>query len=174
VHWSYALEEERTRTVHSTVNGKPRTRVDRDWVTIEREASRDLFGVRDETGVALVDPRDADVPSTRTQTYGAGARAQPPEVLRFLESQGMGPSGFLGTRRRYVERTLAPGTTLYVLGTAAPGPGGRLVIQQAAGASLVISRRSEESLVRWYGVGVAACAVAGVALLAGGLYFLLA
>lgn len=176
VHWSYAIEEQRTRRVHRTVNGKSTPYTERYWVTVASGHSPHLFAVRDATGLALVDPRGADVPDTRRQAYRSGTfRDPPPAVLRVLQAQGIPYEGFFGLNKtmRYTERSLPEGTPLFVLGHAGPGPDGGLAIKRGPDTPFIISARSEESLLLGYAVGLGASALAALAAGAGGLFLLL-
>lgn len=160
VYWEYLVEEERTRTVTRVVNGKPQTHTERYWATVDAGSSPERFGLQDDTGVALVDPRGGDMPAPLVARFGSGfGRDPPPAVMAFLQRRGLKHETLFGLNKkmRYTERRLAAGTTLYVLGNAArrddaPAAAGNdaLVVQKQGDAPFLVSDKSEKQLtLRW-------------------------
>lgn len=176
LHWRFVVEEERTRTQSRTINGKRQTYTERYWHAVAQQASPEPFGVRDETGIALVDPRGAEMPATSLATLRSGLfRDPPPEVLRVLQQTGIAHEGLFGLNKsmRYRESALGEGTRLFVAGTARPSWDGRLAIGRGDDGRLLVSTRSEESILRGYLAGMVLTTLAGLGLAAGGLYVLL-
>lgn len=148
VWWDYELEEERrhTRTVTDS-DGKTRTETYTEWHTIEkREASVPEMEVVDDTGSVIVNLSKAKV--------------VPEQVHRrtFRQEQEGGWLARLATagnrtgRYRETERVVAMGADLFVVGECVLDEE-RLVPVLAD--KVMVSTRSEESHLRWLGVGVA-------------------
>lgn len=89
VWWSYVLEE-----------------YDDGWKQIEQESSEELFAVRDETGICIVDPDGADVFPVEKRTWAPGHRA----VLRTL------PGLITSKRQRFREFYLMEHEFITVIG----------------------------------------------------------
>lgn len=155
VHWRFTVEEERRRTETRFVDGKAQTHTTTHWVQVARGEAPQPFGVRDVTGVAVVDPRGADVPATKRSTLRSGTfRDPPPAVLAHLQGIGVSHEGLFGFNKtmRYTEHVLAEGTPLFVLGVARRGPDGRLLIGRGEGSPFLVSAQSEEALLLNYGL----------------------
>ena len=93
------------------------------WTVVHRNASGNPFFLRDETGLALVYPKGADVKlgcQVEEECFGASL---PDVYARYLDEQHLAASRLwrLGMLR-FRERLLEPGQHAYVLGTATPRP----------------------------------------------------
>lgn len=109
VYYQYTIEEYRS-------SGKSS-----HWVTIKREEHRDLFYLKDETGVVLIDPKGAQIEARQDFECQSGLGKDPPEqVIRFLTAKNLNHEGFLGLNKtmRYKETLIVPGDSLYIMGTA--------------------------------------------------------
>jgi hypothetical protein len=93
---------------------------DNSWSVVHRNASAHPFYLRDETGVALVDPRGAEVKLSYQVEEVCSGLSLPDCYAEYLREHH--PSGFLWRvdTLRFRERTLESGQRLYVLGTAVP------------------------------------------------------
>ena len=112
VYYKYKIEEYRS-------NGKSSS-----WVTVRKGEMAELFYLKDETGMVLVDPKGAnvDIPSDNVINSGIG-NSPSQTVLSFLGSQRLShKSLFFNKRMRYTEYFLAPGDNCYILGTAGDNP----------------------------------------------------
>ena len=138
VAYTYAVTREYEEDVTSTDSqGKTSTQTQRSSESLESEVQRANFWVRDATGRALVVPESADL-----------------DLVESANSFEAAPGPGYGRRRdlgrRLVERTLAVGTKVYILGCAVDYQG-----QPAIGRSpkdtkarFMISRRSERELAQ--------------------------
>jgi hypothetical protein len=138
VAYTYSVSREYEEDVTSTDSeGKTSTQTQRSSETLESEDRRANFWVRDATGRALVVPESADLDLVETANRFEAA-----------STPGYGRRRDLG--RRSVERTLAVGTQIYILGCAVDHHG-----QPAIGRSprdskarFMISRRGERELAQ--------------------------
>ena len=100
------------------------TRSRRDaWHVVHRNASGNPFFLRDETGVALVYPKDATVRLNFQVEEECQGVSLPDIYAQYLKEQH--PSGSVLWRLgslRFRERVLEAGQRVYVLGTAMPRP----------------------------------------------------
>lgn len=174
VSYRYVVEEQRTRTVTRTVNGKTTTHTETYWATVDSGQARGVFALRDETGIALVDPTGASLPESRATEYGSHLlRDPPPHVQAFLQARGRTFEGLLGINKtmRFREWRLEPGTRLYVLGTAirredAPTEAvgnEALLVQREGRVPFIVSDSGEGSLTLKYAAGFWGCLVGGIA-----------
>ena len=109
VYYRYTIEEHRR-------SGKSSR-----WVTVKTGEQRVRFYVKDETGSLLINPKEASVEIPLDNEYQSGCGRDPPEgVISFLSKNGMTHEGFLGWNKtmRFREYYIAPGDTIYVMGTA--------------------------------------------------------
>ena len=138
VAYTYTVTREYEEDVTSTDSqGKASTQTQRSSETLENEDRRVNFWVRDATGRALVVSENVDLDLAETAN-------------RFDAAPTPGFSRRRDVGRRSVERALAVGTKVYVLGCAVDYQG-----QPAIGRSpkdskarFMISRRSERELVQ--------------------------
>lgn len=135
----------------------------RRWVTVASEQSSDPFYLRDATGRVLIVPMGASARVSREQILSnVWPDALPDHVRRAMRRLDMPTAGWLGPRRiRCRERFIAPGSTLYVLGTAQENPAGPLDAVDTArvyigaapgGRPFLIADQSEHALLvrlRW-------------------------
>ena len=93
---------------------------DSEWTTVAADTWLAPFYLEDETGRIRVEPTrkttfEISEDNTTTVTVEAG-QAEPPEIRAFIEeTEGVTPSD---ERRRYVERVIPQGESVYVLGGA--------------------------------------------------------
>ena len=112
VYYRYKIEEYRS-------NGKSSS-----WVTVRKGEMGELFYLKDDTGMVLVDPKGAkvDIPSDNDINSGIG-NSPSSTVLSFLSAQKLSHrSLFFNKRMRYTEYFLAPGDNCYILGSAGDNP----------------------------------------------------
>jgi hypothetical protein len=113
VYYKYTIEEYR----HQGKNSR--------WVTVKQGEERTGFYLRDETGQVLVDPKGAGIEISKDYEFGSGSGKDPPaQVMQFLDTSGMKHEGFFGFNKemRFTEYHIAPGDSLYVMGTAGDNP----------------------------------------------------
>jgi hypothetical protein len=93
------------------------------WTVVHRNASGHPFFLRDETGVALVYPKDAAVKLNFQVEEECLGLALPDVYAQYLQEQQLagGTLWRLGALR-FRERLLEAGQRVYVLGTATPRP----------------------------------------------------
>jgi hypothetical protein len=138
IAYTYAVTREYEEDVTSTDSeGKRTTQTQRSSETLESEDRRANFWVRDATGRALVAPESADLDLVETAN-----RFDAAPMPGYARRRDLG--------RRSVERALAVGTQVYVLGCAVDHQG-----QPAIGrnpkdskAKFMISRRGERELAQ--------------------------
>jgi len=113
VYYNYKIEEYRS-------NGK-----NSSWVTIKKGEQKDLFYLKDDTGMILIDPTGAQIEAKQDFEYQSGLGKDPPEqVIRFLTTHHLTHEGFFGFNKtmRYRETIIVPDDTLYIMGTAGENP----------------------------------------------------
>ncbi|MBN1860216.1 MAG: hypothetical protein JW840_02010 [Candidatus Thermoplasmatota archaeon] len=113
VYYLYTIEEYRS-------SGKSS-----HWVTIKKEEQRDLFYLKDETGMVLIDPTGAQIEARKDFECQSSLGKDPPEqVIRFLRTRNLTHEGFLGLNKtmRYKETVIVPSDSLYIMGTAGENP----------------------------------------------------
>lgn len=112
VYYKYEIQEYRQQGKRS------------EWVTIKSGEDKTLFCVKDKTGQVLVDPEKAeiDIPSDIDKQTGI-FKDLPPTIKTYC-SKHIEMKGWFGFKRtlRFIERHLAPGDKIFVLGTAGDNP----------------------------------------------------
>jgi len=109
VYYKYTIEEYRRSGKHSR------------WITVKSDDSRMRFYVKDDTGMILVNPDEATIDIPVDNEFKSGSGNDPPaKVLEFLSASGINHEGFFGWNKtmRFREYFIAPGDTVYVMGTA--------------------------------------------------------
>lgn len=156
---------------------------DTSWATVDHDVWVTDFLLDDGTGEISVEPEASakfevsDEHST-TITVAEGA-SPPPRVAEFLE-QGTDVEPTSGNERRYVEEVIPPGESVYVLGGAElrQAEGGanedRLVVRRDGGSDrFIVSDMTEKQLTSTLSKRAPMMIVAGLAMSAFSLYFLL-
>ncbi|MBI5636302.1 hypothetical protein HY993_05040 [Candidatus Micrarchaeota archaeon] len=115
VYYRYTVEEYKNHGKRS------------QWDTIMTGDGRELFFLKDDTGMVLVDSNGAeiDIPQdNQYQTGGLFGKPVPKTIESFLKTKNASATGFLGIGRqlRFTEWFIAPKDKLYILGTAADNP----------------------------------------------------
>ncbi len=114
VYYRYTVEELR-HTGKSTY-----------WATVKKGEMKDLFYLKDDTGMVLVDPHGATLRIARDNEFTSRWGKDPPAtVKRFLSAQDVAFEGaLLGINKtmRYREYFIAPDDRLYIMGTAGDNP----------------------------------------------------
>jgi len=109
VYYRFTIEEYRSSGKNS------------QWVTIKNGEQRDLFYLKDETGMVLIDPTGATIEARRDFEYQSSLGKDPTEqVIRFLTLNNLAHEGFFGLNKtmRYRETIIIPDDSLYIMGTA--------------------------------------------------------
>ena len=144
VFYDYRIEERQEKTYRDS-KGKSRKEV--KWVTVHSSQDSRRFLLEDETGKALVDPKDAEVPEEKTSYSGD---------------------------KRHIEKLVLPDSEVYVLASAAENPE---VAMSETGAEnimlkkgemekdLLISSKSEKELISRYNMLFIASLIAALVLL---------
>lgn len=136
VAYSYTLTREYEERVTSTDSeGKKETTVERRSEQLKSEDRRVNFYVRDNTGRILVLPEGAELDLTES-----GSR------FDAVQQPWSGMTHALG--QRHSEQSLAPGTSVYILGCAVDHKGTPAVARHPNDASqqFMVSRKSEREL----------------------------
>lgn len=119
------------------------------WQTIKKGERRDLFYLKDDTGMVLVDPTGASIEAARDFDCQSGLGRDPPEsVVRFLTANNIAYEGFFGSNKtmRYREHTIVPDENLYIMGTADEKP---FINDQCANQGLphtIITKGAQEKM----------------------------
>ncbi len=96
------------------------------WVTVFRDEMFNLFYLKDDTGMVIIDPRNAKIDIPMDNCFRSSFGNDPPEsVKKFLNSSNVSFEGFLfGVNKtmKYTEWFISPGDKLYILGTASDNP----------------------------------------------------
>lgn len=153
LYWQCTVEEQRTRVV-KTQKG---TRTEKYWATLDSAEGRAIFGVRDDTGVAVVDPKGASLPTPHDRQFDSGFLRDPPSnVVAYLTSRKLSFESWLGMNKtmRFREHALPIETPLFVLGNAVRADAAAasafgneaLVIQREGRAPFIVSDKSEKSV----------------------------
>lgn len=114
VYYKYNIDELRStgKTTH--------------WVTIKKGWDYRTFYLMDDTGMVLIDPRDAKIDIPVDNVFRSSLGKDPTdEVKQFLQKENIAFEGRLfGINRtmRYTEYFIAPGDKLYIMGTASDNP----------------------------------------------------
>ena len=124
------------------------------WVTIFSRKEHENFFIQDSTGQIEVDPREAEIDispdrsaRTRDLFFETGDEAEVKACFEKLgihtsEGIGLGPIRIgASPKRKITEWYLAPGDTVYVLGTAEPKPG----VSSAKHEDMVIIKKGENN-----------------------------
>lgn len=113
VYYRYSVEELKQHGKNSS------------WVQIKSGQHADPFYVKDKTGSVLVNPKDASISINEDNTFTSGAfRTLPAPVKTFASKNNLNLQSFFGFNRnlRFTESYLAPGDTVFILGTAGDNP----------------------------------------------------
>src|SRR5262245_4769158 len=168
------------------------------WPVAHCKASVHPFFVRDETGVALVLPKGAEIKGLRRLEETWFANELPENYERYLKEHNLGsPRNWERSQIRFTERRLEEGEGVFLLGTAVPRSQALDVSQDVLPATgtdsaherhirelqsqtvatscqgergrlFIISQQSERNVLRQYG---RAKLIGGPALALCGLYF---
>jgi len=109
IYYKYTIEEYRRSGKHSR------------WVTVKKGDKRLRFYVQDDTGRILVSPDEASIEIPVDDEYQSGSGQDPSAcILNFLDANGINHEGFFGWNKtmRFREYFIAPGDSVYVMGTA--------------------------------------------------------
>ncbi len=157
VYYDYKLERLEVRRIYNAASRRW-VRV-REWVLVRTESDSRRFTLEDETGIVLVDPKDASVPDVS------------------VYEEGFAP------RRKHTEHIIEAGATVYLMGTAArnpeaaePGGEGAADIMIRKGdvdKDFVISSSSEKQLESQYSLEVLGCIVLGLLAMGLGAWMIL-
>lgn len=96
------------------------------WTTIRKGWDFHFFYLKDNTGMVLVDPRDAKIDIPVDNVFDSTLGKDPPdEVKQFLHSENIAFEGSLfkiNKTMKFTEYFIAPGDKLYIIGTAGDNP----------------------------------------------------
>jgi hypothetical protein len=174
VYYRYDIEEQRTDNKGHSY-----------WVNIKRAETSMPFRLKDETDSVMVDCNGANMNIKVDTVFESGiGHDPPPQVLDFLKTNRIAHDSFLGFNKhmRYTEYFIAPGDSLYILGTAAENRGAaasarhtdNAIIQKGENEKMFyISDRSEKEILSSLGWKVKLGVFGGAALAAGCLAFIL-
>jgi hypothetical protein len=114
VYYKYNIEEYRS-------SGKSGS-----WVSISSGVKKELFYLKDSTGLVLIEPEGAEIEIGGDFKYQNSVfNSKPPaSVIKFLDASGINYKGFFGFNKqmRFSEQFIAPGDNLYILGDAGDNP----------------------------------------------------
>jgi len=96
------------------------------WVTIKKGLDYRNFYLKDETGMVLVDPHDANIDIPADNVFNSSLGKDPPyEVKQFLNNENIDFEGRLfgiNKTMRFYEHFIGLKDKLYIMGTAADNP----------------------------------------------------
>lgn len=113
VYYTYSVQEYRSSGKHSY------------WATLRHGSESQVFFLKDDTGKVLVDAEGSNLKIARQTMINSSMGKDPPEkIRRFLEAENIRFGGFLGInkRMRFIEKYIAAGDRLYIMGTADDNP----------------------------------------------------
>lgn len=143
VYWEYEVEEKRTRHTKSGTQTY--------WATVTSGRSRAPIAIKDDTGVAVVEQRGGDLPTTTESRFGSGWGRDPtPRIIDFLRKADVAWEGLFGMNKtmRYTERRLMEGTPIFVLGTWTG-----TVVDKSGSRTFLVSTGGEKAVLRkWTGL----------------------
>jgi len=95
------------------------------WVTIHKQEQWELFYLKDDTGMVLINPMDASFDIEKTYESATALREEPSDaVKRYLAANNIAYRGLLGFNKalRFREHTVVPKEEIYIIGTAEENP----------------------------------------------------
>ena len=96
------------------------------WTTIRKGWDFHFFYLKDNTGMVLIDPRDAKIDIPVDNVFDSTLGKDPPyEVKQFLHKENIAFEGSLfgiNKTMKFTEYFIAPGDKLYIIGTAGDNP----------------------------------------------------
>lgn len=109
VYCRYSIEERRGSGKNS------------HWHTILSRTIQNHFYLKDDTDQVLVDPDEAQISTSRKNTYNSNI---PDHAIQFMKSNGLSNKGFLGFNKnlRLTETYIIPGEQLFIMGEAGDNP----------------------------------------------------
>ena len=114
VYYRYKIEEYRS-------SGKSS-----HWATIRKGSNYVYFYIKDDTGMVLIDPKDAKIDIPADNVFNSSIGKDPSyKIQQFLQRENVRFEGSIfGINRtlRYIEFFIEPYDKLYILGTAADNP----------------------------------------------------
>lgn len=175
VWFSSKVEERYEETYQETdANGNLQTRVRTATTTVSSDTQSITFGLRDDTGMLLVNPIRADIDGRKS--VDRHDPYDPRSGVRLTGGRLTADRKVLGYH--YTEHLIPLGAPVYVIGEARDSSG-QVTIQQPTDTDkpFIVSMRSEEEVVKgmegtaamqkWFGIGLivigAAVAIAAVA-----------
>ncbi|MFH1255740.1 MAG: GIDE domain-containing protein [Candidatus Diapherotrites archaeon] len=133
------------------------------WVVVKKGEERAHFYLKDETGLVLVDPADAEIDIPADFQFDSSWGKDPPETVKnFLRANNLSFEGWLGINKRmhYTEFFIAPGDRLYIMGSAGDNPfveegageknEADIMLQKGAGAYLISDKSEKEVLQKFF------------------------
>lgn len=174
VYYRCIVQEERS-------SGKRRT-----WVTIKEEEKRDYFYLKDDTGLVLIDPRNAEIDIPTDFQFQSGINKDPPDSLKqYLSANKISYEGIfsINKKMRFYEYHIAPNDKLYIMGFAGDNPFVKegwaqqgiedVMIQKGESEIYYISDRSEKEIIGRLKLKMVGELVGGFLLVISCLYALL-
>ena len=148
VYYKFVVEQECTRSDRTDGSMRPET----DWHSVITDEQAVPAAVRDETGDALVDLKNAEVELSRGQRLESGTLNNAPAGLehRLNKLYGFSSKGFIFNKSlRYIERVIEEGVRVFVVGEVKVHPSGTAVFIKGD-HPLLVTDKSEDELVRHY------------------------
>ena len=152
VYYKFVVEQERTRSDRTDGSMRPET----DWHSVITDEQAVPAAVRDETGDALVDLKNAEVELSRGQRLESGTLNNAPAGLehRLNKLYGFSSKGFIFNKSlRYIERVIEEGVRVFVVGEVKVHPSGTAVFSNGD-HPLLVTDKNEEELVSLYKTSV--------------------
>ncbi|HVY61665.1 MAG TPA: LemA family protein, partial [Planctomycetota bacterium] len=168
VWYRYSIEEEWRKTeTYTDSKGNRRTRTSSGWTTIKSADVRDPFFLRDDTGRIRIVPDGADMEGERAVSHVCSSY----DPMYYGKGPMMAIAHSTG-RRRFTEDLIPPRAPLYVMGCArlrddAVEPE---VACDDEEEMYLISMRSEEQILRSYGIWAPVQLMLGAVLLNGSAF----
>jgi len=121
----------------------------RKWRQIDSGVSEDLFILEDDTGTCVIDPEDAEVTPSSSNTWYGSKRIRPATHTSPLDILG-GAIFQSGEKYRYTEKRLDQYESLYAIGEYnSMGTGYQQNLKDAAAAHLRELKRDKEQLAEY-------------------------
>ncbi len=120
------------------------------WKKIDEKEERIYFYLKDETGMVLVDPKEAEMNISPTYEFSSPFGKEPPENIRlFLQLHDMDYKGFLGMNKkmRFGESRIVPGRKLFIMGHAVENPFPKDGISDKDEANFMIKKGEDTYLI---------------------------
>jgi hypothetical protein len=165
VFYKFVIEEQRTRTVTERQGNRTVRRTEHYWHPIITDVQAVPTAVKDKTGEALVDLKEAELTLAAMQARSGSFKSVPADLERSLQKRyGVSSKGLIFNKSmRYTEAVIEPGARVFVVGDCKVRKNGSACFCKGD-HPLLITDKNEDELVghyktRFYGYTGASVAV---------------